>query len=160
MSGAAAAIATSIAASMGASAIGAVGKKIAKAIRKGKGKLKKPKEVADKAVKAAEYIKNNGIQAPKAVEDVYGGVKRSLKTGGGGGGGGTKWGTDKGAVNMVKQGKVKEHGAQAGAYIPGSFAGDKKAAYASNLSSHAQKKLLQAPRALSYSSEASMKTRK
>jgi len=72
----------------------------------------------------------------------------------------TKWGIDKGAVNMVKGGKIKEHGGQEGAYKPAGLAGEKKNAFASNLERYAQKKILAEPRALTYSKEASMKTRR
>lgn len=73
---------------------------------------------------------------------------------------GTKWGTDKGAVNMVKHGNIKEHGAQAGAYKPAEMGASKQMGWGSKSATYAQKKLLTEPRALTYSKAASMKTRR
>lgn len=80
--------------------------------------------------------------------------------GGGGGGGGPFSKINKGEVNMVKRGLVKEKGTQAGAYSHAPSMAAKKANYAMEAASHAQKKLLTEPRALTYSKFGSMKTRK
>lgn len=62
---------------------------------------------------------------------------------------------------MVKKGMVKEKGPQSGAYsVRGGFGQQKKANAASTIVTHAQKKLLTEPRALTYSKFGAMKTRK
>jgi len=66
----------------------------------------------------------------------------------------------KAQVRMVNRGRIKEHGGQAGAYIPNSLANLKKEGFASRAAVYPTKKLMTENRALSYGGAATMKTRR
>lgn len=125
---------------MVAPAVAAAGKMAAGyAINKVKGHALKAGKSIVKKVAGSAYAKARGLFAGKSKSGAPAG---------------------KAQVEMVNRGRIKEHGGQAGAYIPNALGELKKEGWASSASVYPTKKLMTENRALSYGGLATMKTRR